>query len=201
MKRVRSIGESEMVAEFLACELGSPRFGAAVRTQLEEDGAGAAIMATPDLASDADNAYRRHLLGRLRGYGADWGLFRCFPQDVRWERVLVSADDLLRAEYINYDYWVELSGGSRTPADAARRIRRGVEVFGQSNNGFWNAVAALRSGAVLRNLILVSHDGTRLVVLEGHVRLTAFALAPDLVPPRLEAILGRSKGLVRWPLY
>ena len=53
---------------------------------------------------------------------------RQFRTDVRWERALLCEDGLTRIEYINYDYWVELSVGSRQPSDAAERVRQGVDL-------------------------------------------------------------------------
>jgi hypothetical protein len=41
----------------------------------------------------------------------------------------------------------------------------------------------------------------KLVVLEGHVRLTALALRPDLLPPELEVLLGRSLRIAEWACW
>jgi hypothetical protein len=40
--------------------------------------------------------------------------------------------------------------------------------------------------------------GDDLVVLEGHVRLTAFMLARDRLPPELEVLVGSSPTMTRW---
>ena len=49
--------------------------------------------------------------------------------------------------YINDDYWIELSGGSRRATDAAARIRQGIGAFGVDNGGFWYLAKALQAGA------------------------------------------------------
>jgi hypothetical protein len=50
-------------------------------------------------------------------------------------------------------------------------------------------------------LILVTTGlGDDLVVLEGHVRLTAFMLALDQMPPELEVLVGSSPAMTRWEL-
>src|SRR5213075_2037773 len=96
-------------------------------------------------------------------------------------------------------YWVELSGGSRRPSDAAERIRAGVRVFGVSNEGFCAAAEALAAGAQWPELILVSAvaEGGD-VVLEGHVRLTGCALAPDAVPAEVAVLRGVSPRIAEW---
>jgi hypothetical protein len=201
VRTVRPITEDEMIAVFLQCELGSPRFGAALLRQLERDGAECSIIESPDLYDPAQKVYRRRLLGKLRGFREERSLFRKFPTNVRWERVLLSEEEVLEVAYISYDYWVELSGGSRRPPDAAMRIRQGVEIFRQPNAAYWNAGEALKSDVQFRELILVTNDRKKLVVLEGHVRLTAFALEPDLRPKEPEVILGSSERMTDWPLY
>lgn len=45
-------------------------------------------------------------------------------------------------------------------------------------------------------LILVgAQEGGPLVLLEGHVRLTAYFLAPECIPPLLPVIVGYAPGL------
>jgi len=40
-----------------------------------------------------------------------------------------------------------------------------------------------------------------LVLVEGHVRLTAFFLFPQVLPAELEVYLGTAEGLQEWGLY
>jgi hypothetical protein len=104
--------------------------------------------------------------------------------------------------YIDYDYWVELSGGTRRPTDAAKRIRLGVEVFGVPNDGFLEAARAVATGAEWPELIVVSAvpDGGN-VVLEGHVRLTAFLLEPNAGSDPVEVLRGVSPRIADWWAY
>ncbi len=74
---------------------------------------------------------------RHRGYGTRTELFDGFPYDVRWQWMAIAAAELARVRYIDYDYWVELSGGSRLAVDAAPRIRAGVAPFGVPSDGHW----------------------------------------------------------------
>ncbi len=201
MRRLNGISENEMIAVFLRCELGSKRFGAGLLHALEQAAIDLSIIKSPDLSDEIENRQRRDLLGETRGFQRDRSLFRMFPEAVRWSRVILKEQELEHVLYTNYDYWVELSGGSRSPADAAKRIRRGVEIFSQPNDVFWSATEALRRGASFDEMIFVTHDGKRLVVLEGHLRLTSYVLAEGGLPAKVNVILGRSAKMSDWPLY
>jgi hypothetical protein len=185
-----------MVATFLRAELASPRFEPSILAILERDGRDRSVIEQPDLAHPADNVYRAQLLGEHRGYGRDDDVFTSVPPDVRWYRAQATRDDLVRVRYIDYDYWTELSGGSRLAVDAAERIRQGIEAFGVGNGGFWYLADALKAGASFPELILVGADEHGpLVLLEGHVRLTAYFLVPECIPPLLPVIVGYAPGL------
>jgi hypothetical protein len=49
-------------------------------------------------------------------------------------------------------------------------------------------------------LVTAGHQ-SGLVVLEGHVRLTAFMLCPEALPPELEVLVGHSPAMTRWGLH
>jgi hypothetical protein len=40
-----------------------------------------------------------------------------------------------------------------------------------------------------------------MVILEGHLRITAYFLRPEAMPPALEAIVGISPEMSTWALY
>jgi hypothetical protein len=188
-----------MVALFLLGELSSERHGPAIERALTKAGADHRTVLEPDIGDPTADMLRRRVLSEVRDYGGG-GLFHGFPRDIAWEWVAVAPEELMAVRYIDYDYWVELSGGTRLPADAATRIREGVEPFGVPSAGFVELADELASGERFPPLILVDGpDG--LVVLEGHVRLTAYALHPAAVPPELEALVGRSPTMSRWALY
>lgn len=46
--------------------------------------------------------------------------------------------------------------------------------------------------------LVTTGPGAGLVVLEGHVRLTAYMLARDHLPPELEVLVGSSPAMTRW---
>ena len=187
-----------MVAAFLRAELASSRFEPTILAILERDGRDRSLIEQPDLANPADNTYRAQVLGEHRGYGRDEDVFTSVPPDVRWYRAQATKTDLVRVRYIDYDYWTELSGGTRLAVDAAERIRHGIEAFHVGNGAYWYLAEALKRGASFPELILVGADerGPH-VLLEGHVRLTAYFLVPECIPALLPVIVGYAPGLDR----
>jgi hypothetical protein len=68
-----------------------------------------------------------------------------------------------------------------------------------SSDWAFGMAQAVADGAWFPPLILVT-TGTSgaLVVLEGHVRLTAYMMCPDRLPPELEVLVGSSPGAAGW---
>lgn len=183
-------------------ELRSARFGPRIRQALSNAGADLRVVASPDLAAKTENALRLRILDETRAYLRREGLFGGFPDDVHWQRVALTPEELMAVLFIEYSYWNELTGGSRRPLDAAQRIRDGVEPFGVSNAGFFELADELTKGPLPGELILATAGGSApLVVLEGHSRLTAMALRPEVVPTELEALLGTSPRMQAWGCY
>lgn len=199
MRCIEDLTKAEMVAAFLKGEIASVRFGPEILALLERDGLERRIIDAPDTRNEAENRQRMKLFGDFRGYRQNRDLFQDFPAEVSWRRCVLTHEELLRVRYIDYSYWNELSGGTRHPTDAATNIRAGVEVFDVSNEGFLGMAQALRDGAQFPELILVgTAPGSDLVILEGHVRATAYALAGERIPDELTVIVGFSPELARW---
>ena len=188
--------EDEMVACFLRGELSSRRFGRRIRSQLAAAGQTEQLLTDPDLSEAGANVARRALLTATRGYGENRDLFEDFPTHVAWTRAVLSADELAGVRYVDYSYWVELSGGSRRPADAAIRIRAGRRAFDVPNEPFLDAARALVAGERFPPLILVGESQDDLVCLEGHLRLTAHALMD--FPSDVECLIGTASAMGRW---
>src|SRR5260370_23394489 len=189
MRRLRPSSEAEMVALFLRTELPAARFRDKLQALLERAGLPERVITDPDLDDDAENQARLRLLTQHREYGTRTGLFDGFPDDVRWQWMAITAAELARVRYVDYDYWVALSGGTRLAPDAAPRIRAGPAPFGVPSDWALGMAQEVASGARFPPLILVTTGpGGYLVVLEGHARLTAFILARDRLPPPLELL-------------
>jgi len=199
MRRLRPSSEAEMVALFLRTELPAARFRDTLQALLDQAGLPERLVIAPNLDDPAENQARGQLLTRHREYGTRTGLFDGFPHDVCWEWMAITPAELATVRYVDYDYWVELSGGTCLAVDAAPRIRAGVAPFGVSSHWALGMAQAVADGARFPPLILVTTGPSGgLVVLEGHVRLTAYMLCPDRLPPELEVLVGSSPGAAGW---
>jgi hypothetical protein len=193
-----AVDDNEMIAAFLWGEINSPRFSARILECLARYGLPRAVVDQPNLTSGVDNSSRRKVLAETRGYGQNRSLLNGFPEGVRWARAMLDRTEICGVRYLNYDYWVELSGGTRLVADGADNIRAGKVVFRVPNDGFWQALGALQRGVKFTPPILVSLDHANLVILEGHTRITAYALAGESGPDRMEVLLGFSDKFAEW---
>lgn len=193
---VRDSSEDEMIALFLSGEQTSERFGEGIRAALGAAGQAETLITAADLGDAEQNRARRATLSATRGYGENRDVFENFPARVRWVRAMLAPGELARVRYIEYSYWNELSGGSRLPSDAAQQIRRGIKVFGVSNRRFLRAARAVERGEIFPPLILAGRRRDRLICLEGHLRLTAYALAG--FPREVECLVGTARTMDRW---
>src|SRR5579884_4096198 len=108
---------------------------------------------------------------RKRSWHAREDYFEHLPRDLAWERVALTAGEVLRILYIAWDWWSEITGGTRLPLDAAARHRT-------------DELRALaeRCTANPELIVVAEPDRSKLVVLEGHVRLSAYAAFPECLP-------------------
>jgi hypothetical protein len=197
MQIVGASSEAEMVACFLCGELTSERFGAAVRRALAAADVPEQLVTNADLTNETANRVRREILGATRGYLRNQDLFdEDFPLTVAWNWAVLAPHELARVRYVFYDYWTELSGGTRLAVDAASRIRAGQRAFDVPNDRFLAAARAVADGAVFPPLILVGTRPESLVCLEGNLRLTALALTGFPAPAR--CLVGTDPALHRW---
>ncbi len=186
MQLIRPTTEADMVAVYLRAEIESERFGARVRELLARHGRSRAIVDRPDITDSDENHYRRHLLDAHRAH-----VFEELPPHIAWHRALLNRGEVAEVRYIDDSYWNELSGHTRLPRVATTAILEGREIYGETTEGFLRVAQALREGAIFPELILVGTSPTgKLTVFEGHVRLTAYLLAPDCLPEALEVIVG-----------
>ena len=142
--------------------------------------------------------FRDDVLAGRRGWRIGDGVFGGFPARLDWRRAALEPSEVLEIRYIDWDWWLMASAGSRSPVEAAMRIRAGL-VEGSDAESLRPLAARLRSPDPPAELIVVTtHEGGPLVVVEGHVRLTAYALYPEYLPPRLEILLGISPDVAEW---
>jgi hypothetical protein len=191
----------EVTATFLRGGLDSPRFREQLIALLEADGVDVRLVTAPDLADVDANEYRLGLLGRHQGWLKGPHVFGDFPGSLEWVRALLTPDEVLAIRYIDWDWWLTISDGSRSPVEAARKIRGG-EVAGVSAEEHEPIARRLRSADPPPELIVVTTpERSQPVVIEGHVRLTAYALFPECLPDELEILLGASDEIEGWTLF
>jgi hypothetical protein len=147
----------------------------------------------------ASPRFREDILAGRRGWRIG-GLFHGFPEELDWHRVALAPEDVLSILYIDWDWWLRISAGTRSPVEAARRIRAGL-VPGADVEADRRIAARLRSDDPPPELIAVRAPDGPLVLIEGHVRLTAYALFPEYLPAELEVLLGVSEGVAGWSEY
>jgi hypothetical protein len=206
MRMIKAASEAEMIALFLLTEWKSSRFGSALHQIVHESDQPSELVTRPNLDSGADNAARRDVLGRFRGFGRDEDLFEGFPQadEVQWEWAELDPGEVLAIRYVRYSYWDEISGGTRLPPAAAEFVRRGGKVFGHMTTAHfldaanqvrvrwpdWPPIIAVRGA-----------PADRLVVLEGRARLTIMAIAAGAIPGVSRVLIGTSPSMRTWSGY
>lgn len=197
MKYIGKSSEDEMIAIFLSAEINSIRFCGDLNESLEKHKVHKKIIDKPDLKNDKENKLRKIILSEYRGYGKNIKLFENFPNEVEWEKVLLTLDDLNKIKYVNGSYWRNLSDGTRLAKIAVKKI-----IKNKTHKRILSAAKALSEGEEFRPLILVStQKGDESVILEGHLRLTAYLIELKYVPKNLEAIIGYSPEFVKWNLF
>lgn len=175
MEILRNSCEDEIVLEFLKGELASARFGDDVRKALTEAGQSESLITKSDLSDREQNLLRRKVLGICRGY-PDREIFENYPMDIKWTLVRFDSKDIKRLRYVDYSYWNELSGDTSEPAIAAENVKKGITSCGVPNDGFIKAAEFIDAGGSFPPIITLTCDGEKLLLLEGHLRATAYAM-------------------------
>src|SRR4029453_9493254 len=145
MRIIRVSSEAEVVAAFLRGELDSPRYGERIRELLPAAGLDESALLAPELEDAEANARRARVLEEHRAWLRRDGLFGGFPEEVEWRLVGLHPDEVLSILYIDWDWWLLISDGTRLPLDAAARIRAG-EVPGSGVEWHEQIAARLRTG-------------------------------------------------------
>ena len=191
MKILRESSENEMILEYLKAESTSERFCGQIKTAMEKLDINENLIFSANLQSETENSNRKGLLGEFRGYGEGREMFENFPTKfTEWNLCSFSSDDLEKISYIDYSYWNELSAGTRKPSAAAKTIRNGVRIYDVSNDGFLRAAEYIKNGGSFPKLFFLTFDYENFVIVEGHLRMTAYALVPEYFN-NIEVIVGK----------
>lgn len=195
---IASATEDEMIATFLRAEANSSRFRPELDQALERLGFTVALITSPDITDTAANEVRRQLLGTYRGWGQRESVFGGMPVgNIEWMWVELEESDLReRVFYIQY-FWEELTHGSRRPSYVAEQIRsRDPKVL---LDVYLAILDDVRGGRMPAEPILLAEPGMkRLVILEGHLRITAYLVDPVAVSFPIHALVGVSPQMSEW---
>ncbi len=199
MNILRTSSENEMISEYLKTEYHSERFSEHIKKVMRELLLDESIILSADLNNTNENIARKKLLGEFRGYGLNRELFENFPNEIQWNLCNFVSYDLSNIRYIDYSYWNELSKGTHSPLIAAQTIRNGIEIYNQSNEGFVKAAEFIEDGGKFLRPIFLTYDFEHFVIVEGHLRITAFALVPEHFN-NVECFVGKcsSDDLKKW---
>lgn len=195
--------ENEMIALFLYEEIKSERWVKEIEEILKNDNIPKNIIVNPNLDNNNENKLRRLVLGKFRGYN-DKELFENFPKKIDWNWAKLNKNDIQKIKYITYDYWEELTNGTRYAKDSVVNIKNNVEIFGVSNNGFIKLSEYIKNGNKIDPLIILApyEKKENMIVLEGHARLTAMNLVIEYITD-IKVLLGFVKEniLNKWNKY
>ena len=201
MKIIKDIAENKFIATFLNTEISSERFGQDLKNIYQGMKIDPSIIKSPNLNDAKENILRKKILSKFRGYSENRDLFEDFPNDVTWHIVEVSKKELMKIKYIKWGYWLDISNNTRSPVVASKKIIT-EKINTQETQRFLRASNSLKSGEKFPHMIAVTTTkNDYLVILEGHLRLTAYCLKSEYIPKKLEIILGISKNFSKWGLY
>lgn len=176
MKVVRESNENEVVLNFLTGELRSERFSIQLKETLKDLKTTEQIITKPNLNNQKENNLRKEILGKFRGYNKNFGIFENFPQIQSYNLCEFSTEDLKNIYYMNYSYWNELSNNTHSPLEAIKNIQNNIEIYNVSNKPFIDGINTLVKNKVFLPMIFLTHDNKSFIVLEGHSRITIYAL-------------------------
>lgn len=178
MKMIRESNEDEMILEFLKGEIKSNRFSEKLLETIKQLGLSEDIILKANLKDNNENEIRKNIMYNFRGY-PNKSMFKNFPQINKWELVQFDRDDINSIYYINYDYWNELSNNTSLAIEAAKLIKRGIEIYEVSNQPFIDGLKYLRENK-FPPIILITSNDEKFLIVEGHFRVTIYGLEPEL---------------------
>lgn len=195
--RVASADEVEMA--FLRAEVDSARWGRMYSGAIARSGESReSLVDNGDLGNSRQNDIRRDVLGQLRGYGRNVLLFKGFPQDVSWCLIRLGPGDFSTMKYAANPPWPAMTNGTRSVTAFASTVSSGTAPEDSANH--IRAVAELlKGGTLFPEMILVRGTDGLPIIVEGHVRATAYVVAGRT--ENIEAFVGASPYIGRWAYH
>jgi hypothetical protein len=195
--------ENEMIAIFLFEEIKSKRWVNKIDEIIKKENIDRSIIFNPNLNNNDENRLRKLVLKKFRGYN-NKEIFKNFPKKIDWNWAILNKNDILKIKYITYDYWEELTNGTRYAKDSVKNIKNNIEIFGVSNNNFIKLSEYIKNGNKIDPLIILSpmEKKDNMIVLEGHARLTAINLVIEYIT-QIKILIGfvEEDILNKWDKY
>lgn len=179
MKIIRESNEEEMLLEYLKCEIHSKRFGERLKKTLDELGFSEDIIINANLESQDENEKRKIIMQKFREYPTG-DIFVNFPKEIKWYYVEFEEADLDKIYFLNWPCWNERTNNTAKPKDAAKNIYMGVEFADIPNEKFLKGLEYLENGNKFGPIIAVTCNLEKCVLIEGHSRVTVYAMKPEL---------------------
>ena len=198
MKRIGDSSEDEMILAFLQAEIDSDKRRQQIKQVLESLKCDESIIREGDITNKLENSLRRVLLD-YRGFRFHDLLFNGFPEDVQWEVYNFTLNELEDFYYIRSLEFCEFTHDTRKIKDSVSAILKNIG-RPQTINDFQGAITALKSGKIFPHAIAVT-DKTRIVLLEGHKRITAYCYLNGQCEYQPKFILGYSSNIHKWNFF
>ena len=179
MKIIRESNENEMLLEYLKCEVNSNRFSEKLEKTLAELNLSQNIILNANLDDESENQQRKLIMEKFREYPTG-DIFKNFPKHIKWQYVQFEEGDFDKMFFLNWPCWNRRTNNSGKPADAAQNILKGIEFEDIPNEKFLSGLKYLESGNKFKPIIAVTCNGEKIVLIEGHSRVTVYALKPEL---------------------
>ena len=186
MKKLRTISEPEVVAEFLKAEY--------YRTEFDHDRQHfEKLVYVPDLNNEKENALRQALLFRRRG-----AMWRELPSDILWWEI-EPEQDLEHVNVFPRAQWRRISDGNFQALHVAQRIRRQLEQG--KNNELLSKIQVLRTrmqyeGPKSTVMLIGIDERHPVTLLEGNHRFVSSLLVPrEIMLRRLRLVCGFSPAM------
>ncbi len=197
------VPESQIVAAFLAAEFNSARFGPGTRAAIRHLGIAEEIITDPHWNDPHENQQRGQVLERLRGYLSRKALFSGLPRNMQWSQNVLLAEHLPRLQYLNSGDWGKFCGNEpRSVAAGARNI---LQMPPQENPACHvrAVISRIQARDALVPIIVVSDPQiSRIVILEGNVRATAYAdLMQRGLVSQFPVFVGISPDIGQWNFF
>jgi O-antigen/teichoic acid export membrane protein len=192
-RKIRSVTEAEVIAEFLKAEFYQPEFDL-YRSKFAE------VVTDRDLSSERKNAIRKTLLFRRRGK-----LWRELPRDTQWWEIELRESDLPRVRAFPRKQWARFAEGDFYLTRMIARIQATVESKDQSwfSEKMRSVAADLRGKGVPNSVLLIGVDeSSPLTIIEGNHRMAAAMLvSPGEVNQQFRFYCGLSPKMTRCCWY